>query len=313
MRQNTQYTAGLAALYAVCALAAPARAQFPGGSFELHDVHISPAVIVEDQPITVTVTGFNLLAGGFEPYQGSLLRVDPARYEVAVEGNSIALSYQDPRWDGCLDPTPPLGPNYPQRREFQIPGLTEGEYELTIDYGVARNCGGLTFRSAERAFRVYNGEPAQRLFNHEAPEEGQTVSGVGLIRGWVCYNDEWLAGGTAPVIGRLSYRVDDGPEKSLASGTSRTDTASVCGEFNTATGYGAVVYWGGFGVGEHEFTLLVDGEAVETTMFTVAAPSGGFLKGMHAGATIADFPAPGRSVQVEWSEADQNFVITEFN
>ena len=71
MRQNTQYTAGLAALYAVCALAAPARAQFPGGSFELHDVHISPAVIVEDQPITVTVRA---LSGQFAACRPGALR-----------------------------------------------------------------------------------------------------------------------------------------------------------------------------------------------------------------------------------------------
>lgn len=312
MRMSLRNPGVLLSLCAACALM-PVQAQCQGGSFEVHAVHISPAVVIEEQPITVTVTGFNLLAGGFEPYQGSLLIADPALYDVAVEGARVTLTYQEPIWDLCIDPTPPLGANYPQRRQFQLPGLAEGEYLLVVDYGIARNCGGTVSQSVERELRVYREEPAQRLFNHETPEQGQTVSGVGLIRGWVCYNDDWRAGGTAPVVGSLGYRVDNGPVKALAAGTSRTDTASVCGEYNTATGYGAVVYWGSFGVGEHEFTLLVDGEPVETTVFNVVAPPEGFLKGVQAGATVTDFPAPGRSVRVEWSEADQNFVITEFN
>ncbi len=41
-------------------------------------------------------------------------------------------------------------------------------------------------------------------------------------------------------------------------------------------------------------------------------PPEGFRKGLEAQYTLVDFPFPGNVVDVQWSEADQNFIIVRF-
>ena len=47
--------------------------------------------------------------------------------------------------------------------------------------------------------------------------------------------------------------------------------------------------------------------------FEVAGIGEPFAKGLSATYELQDFPAPGESVTVEWSEPDQNFIIVDHN
>lgn len=294
------------ALFAIALVGHPMLRAQPNSTIELHGVHVHPSVVVEGQPFVVTVTGFNIGRTGE-------VRADPSSYTVETDGDQIVIVYTSPDSSTCISPTPPLPPSAPQRRIFDMPGLNAGSYTLRVEYSIDYNCSRGTLTAAT-GLQVYAADTSSRLFFHETPAQGQTVSGVGLIRGWACYREERAYGeGEGPVIGALAYRIDNGPLRSLAYGAIREDTAQVCGQYNLNTGYGAVVYWGNFGAGGHVFKLYLEGEEVASTTFTVVVPDGGFFKGLEGQYQLNDFPDEGSSVNVEWSEADQNFIIVDFD
>jgi hypothetical protein len=295
--------------FATCAFAVESLA----GTLEIHSIRTTPDVVLVDQPFDLTLTGFNLLGGLPGTYQQGQLQADPEQYEVTVNENTIEIRYRDVNGGICISPAPPIGSNVPHRRQIAIPGLPAGDYSVHIDYGIERFCG-TAWTSAQTTIKIYVDGASERRVYHETPAIGATVSGIGLIRGWACYYGPGL--GAAPTIGTITYRIDDGPDRILTYGALREDTEEACSLGPSVpsvhTGYGAVVYWGAYGPGEHTFTLLIDGEVVDERQFFVAAPAAGFMKGLSASYDLEDFPVPGQSVRVEWSEADQNFIIVDF-
>lgn len=269
--------------------------------FELVSIEQVPALVVENQPFELHYVGYAMSGDG----QSAL---DPSDFfSVEVFGDQIFVDYSDPSF-GCLTPVG-LVPNTPQRKILPLPGLPAGTYNVVASFAIF--CLGREF--FQRSVTVF---PANEelVFNAETPDKGQIVSGIGVIRGWACY-DKAEAFGEAEggVVSRVSYQIDDGERLPLPYGSTRTDTATVCGEGNVNTGYGAVVYWGQFGEGEHEFKLFIDDQLVDSRLFEVVELEGGFQTGLESTNTIEDFPTPGASVTVEWSEADQNFIIVEKN
>lgn len=131
--------------------------------------------------------------------------------------------------------------------------------------------------------------------NPEVPQDGSVQSGIGVIRGWACEAE------------RIEIQFNDRPRMQLAYGTSRTDTREVCGDSNN--GYGAVYFWGHLGAGLHTMRTYVDDVLIETVDFEVASLNDEFATGLEASYELDDFPEPGQSVTVQWSEADQNFII----
>lgn len=131
---------------------------------------------------------------------------------------------------------------------------------------------------------------------HETPIPQSIQSGVGLIRGWAC---------DAAVV---SIAIDDGEPFRIGYGTERGDTASRCGSADN--GYGMVIAWGLLGEGRHSLTTYVDGAPVDDRTFEVVSIGDGFVKGLQGEYVLDNFPAPGESVRVDWSEPDQNFVVT---
>lgn len=131
--------------------------------------------------------------------------------------------------------------------------------------------------------------------HHESPAQHSMQSGVGLIRGWACD------------AGQVTISIDGGAPIPVAYGTSRADTRGVCGDDDN--GYGMVIAWGLLGTGVHRLRTFVDGVAIADVEFEVLAIGNGFVTGLDGSYTLDGFPGAGQSVDVRWSEPDQNFRI----
>ncbi|MDG4553906.1 MAG: fibronectin type III domain-containing protein [Candidatus Competibacter sp.] len=130
----------------------------------------------------------------------------------------------------------------------------------------------------------------------ESPSAGAFVqSGVGLIRGWACQ------------AGLVEISIDGGARLATAHGTDRPDTATVCGDRDN--GFGLTYNWGEIGDGVHTLRAFADGVEFASVNFTVTTLGRPFLSGLRAQYTLRDFPNPGDSPQILWSEPHQNFVF----
>jgi hypothetical protein len=128
----------------------------------------------------------------------------------------------------------------------------------------------------------------------ENPGNRSFKSGIGVISGWVCdaTRVEVAIGNTrSPVV----------------YGTSRGDTASVCGDTNN--GFVTLVNWNLLGDGVHTMRLVVDGVAIGLSEFKVTTFGQEFLRGASGAYSLLDFPRAGSRAMIEWEESSQNFVI----
>jgi len=130
----------------------------------------------------------------------------------------------------------------------------------------------------------------------ENPQPGTFQGGIGLISGWVCDADA------------VTYRIDDGPLRDAAYGTSREDTAGVCGDADN--GFGVLLNWNLLGDGVHTIRVFADGIEIGASTFEVATLGVPFLTGAAGEYDLADFPTDGDVTTVAWQEASQSFVIT---
>ena len=129
----------------------------------------------------------------------------------------------------------------------------------------------------------------------ENPGNRSFKSGIGVVSGWVCD-----ATRVEVAIGNTRIPV--------VYGTSRGDTASVCGDTNN--GFVTLVNWNLLGEGVHTMRLLVDGVAIGLSEFKVTTFGQEFLKGVRRRRWgILDFPDTGSKAQIEWEESSQNFVV----
>jgi len=67
--------------------------------------------------------------------------------------------------------------------------------------------------------------------------------------------------------------------------------------------------WGLLGTGVHRLQTFIDGVAIAQVEFAVIAIGDGFVEGLDGRYTLDGFPSAGQSVDVRWSEPDQNFRI----
>ena len=131
----------------------------------------------------------------------------------------------------------------------------------------------------------------------ENPAPASFQSGIGVISGWVCD------------ASRVEIVLNAGPPVLAAYGTSRADTAGVCGD--TDNGFGLLFNWNLLGDGEHTVVTLVDGVELARTTVTVTTLGTEFLRDVAGTCIREHFPAPGESVRLTWQEAQQNFVMTD--
>ncbi len=134
------------------------------------------------------------------------------------------------------------------------------------------------------------------------PSPASPQSGIGVISGWVCEAEEVEIELTNGSTGAVQTYV-------AAYGTSRTDTASICGDSDN--GFGLLWNWNRLGDGEHVVRALVDGgEELGGATVVVTTLGEEFARGLSGQYRLEDFPTVGQAVTVEWQEAQQNFVIT---
>lgn len=158
---------------------------------------------------------------------------------------------------------------------------------------------GTNFRDPSPTGTHPDAEAAVGGAHHESPAQHSVQSGVGLIRGWACD------------AGTVAISIDGGERIPVAYGTSRRDTEGVCGDADN--GFGMVFAWGLLGSGVHRMQTYVDGVEIANVEFEVVAIGDGFVTGLEGGYRLPGFPAPDESVDVRWSEADQNFRIVRHN
>ncbi len=142
----------------------------------------------------------------------------------------------------------------------------------------------------------------------EIPGPGSTQSGVSVLSGWICAAED------------VMIEVETGADLrtwEAAYGTAREDTieaiiagesAPLCGDSDN--GYGLLFNWNELGAGAHTVRAVVDGVVLAEHAITVA-PLGAepFRRGLSGTYALADFPHAGATTTVEWSEAQQNFVL----
>ena len=134
----------------------------------------------------------------------------------------------------------------------------------------------------------------------ESPSPGQTVSGIDLVSGWACN------------VRSIEAVIDDGPPWLVAYGTTRPDTAQVCGG-NPASGYGLLLNWNNWSPGRHTVVMRADGVEFARREFTVVSLGGARIEGTSpAPVVVPNFPHLGRSLVLRWNEAAQRFVVAEF-
>ena len=131
----------------------------------------------------------------------------------------------------------------------------------------------------------------------EAPNEGQTVTGIGLVRGWACEAQD------------ATLAVDGGPPIHLATGGPRNDTRAACGRSDT--GFSLLLNWNEYGAGEHTLELSIDGRLVISRTVTVLTYGEGFIAGLSGEWTLEDWPYFNYDTTVAWNEATQNIEIVD--
>ncbi|WP_299976902.1 hypothetical protein [uncultured Pseudoteredinibacter sp.] len=147
------------------------------------------------------------------------------------------------------------------------------------------------------ALLMGNGVVAQSSL--ESPGNNSIEGGVGLLRGWTCEDAK-----------EVQVVIDDFEPIRMITGGARSDTSQVCkNEGNN--GFGSIIFWGNYGLGEHQARLFIDGNLVSTHNFTIAGASAEFLTGVSRVAYVNDFPDAASKTLVQWSQANQNFVIRD--
>ena len=122
-------------------------------------------------------------------------------------------------------------------------------------------------------------------------------TGIGLISGWHCSAK------------RIQVVIDTKPPVDAPYGSSRDDTAGVCGG-KTDTGFALLLNWNVLSTGNHTVKVLADG--VEFGRAQVYATNLGseFLTGLpNATYRLPNFPRLGVATDVTWVEARQNMSI----
>ena len=131
----------------------------------------------------------------------------------------------------------------------------------------------------------------------EIPAPNAIQSGIGIISGWKCRAN-----------GHLTIRIDGGGPSPLVYGSDRGDTRSVCGDANN--GFVATFNYALLGAGRHTAIVYDNGVEFDRATFTVVTTGVEFLRGVTGSGTAT--LSNGQRATLQWSEAVQGFVPTDF-
>lgn len=110
--------------------------------------------------------------------------------------------------------------------------------------------------------------PALSFGQHalENPQHHSNQSGIGTISGWIC-------NGINPAI-----RFDGGMPVPVSYGTTRGDTAGICGDDGN-NGFALLWNWNLLGDGQHVVELLNNGAVIASATVTVVTFGEQFVRG----------------------------------
>ena len=131
----------------------------------------------------------------------------------------------------------------------------------------------------------------------ENPQPGSAQSGIGVISGCVCDANQI----------EIEFDNDAANRWKAGYGTTRADTKALCGDTNN--GFGLLYNWNLLGAGTHTVRAFADGVEFANVTVTVTTLGEEFVRGVTHDMTLPDFPETGTDVQVQWQQAQQNFVI----
>jgi len=131
----------------------------------------------------------------------------------------------------------------------------------------------------------------------ENPVAGGTESGIGVISGWHC------------TANNITVSIDGANLGKAGIGTSRNDTASVCGR--TDTGFSLLYNYNDLTPGSHSINIYANGALFLTRQFNSVQSAGvPFATGLSSTRNLADFPSVGKTATLTWNQAKQGFVVT---
>ena len=133
--------------------------------------------------------------------------------------------------------------------------------------------------------------------NLENPQPSGIESGIGLISGWYC---------TAT---RIQIQFDNGALVDAAYGTTRGDTAGVCGDTNN--GFGLLWNYNLLGAGTHRVRAFADGAQFADTTFEVNTLGQEFVTGLAPLGTYVLSLGLGKAIVLRWQQSKQGFVISD--
>lgn len=143
---------------------------------------------------------------------------------------------------------------------------------------------------------LYGESFANRPIALESPLHGQTVTGIGIIRGWACEGED------------IALHIpNSGKTIQFVSGMPRGDTEVVCGREDT--GFALLINWNNFGRGRQWIELFVDGKFIEARQVEIVYPKQKYLTGVQGEWVLEDWPEPGIDITIAWDEATQNIGI----
>ncbi|WP_353408414.1 hypothetical protein [Pseudoteredinibacter isoporae] len=259
-------------------------------------VTISPSLIFENQAFKVDLVISPACNEGVSSIQKSVSH-SVVRYEVDLIGSRI---------EQCADISPAIPGKVTYYSDI-IEGMARGTNYVDLEYYINTVNGRTSTRSTRTIVNVqgtegYEGSGALH-HNLESPRDGETVSGINLIRGWACYE--------SPItVNAVQYQIDNGPLIEIPYGSTRPDTNSIC-DGKEENGFGATVNWGAYSLGHHTLKLFINGKMTSEHNFEVAGLGQEFARGISRSFILNDFPEPGKNATIEWSEALQNFLIIE--
>jgi hypothetical protein len=133
----------------------------------------------------------------------------------------------------------------------------------------------------------------------EIPQPNSTQSGISIVSGWHCN------------ASRVEVAFDGGERILVAYGTTRAVTKGPCGDDNN--GFSLLWAYNLLGSGSHEVVAYADGVEFGRAAFVVTDISDrGFLRDKSADVRVGVFPDFEHDVILEWQEANQNFVISDY-
>lgn len=134
----------------------------------------------------------------------------------------------------------------------------------------------------------------------ENPANNATDSGIGIISGWHCSAT------------RVEAIVDGKSIGFAYVGSERMDTASICGKSNT--GFALLINFNNLSRGAHNLKIYANGALFGESNFKTTQSGGtAFLTNKSRTVDVVDFPSPGATATLSWSESKQSFVVTNIN